>query len=1024
MDGGGVWGERAVTGAAEMARLRLVVVLTLLALVSLAALPTAASAAARTGTLSVRVSALPPGQAPSGLLLGPGMRRRVSASRLMIRGARPGLYRLVLATVKLTRSAGPLKRGALAYPAGGVRVRLRAGASATLRGRYGTIINPGVVSLAGSVISVGGDRSNPSFIVLGGRRSFAVGAVLSMAPSATLPRGLLAHVRSVRHAGGRTTVLLAPASVYEVMPVAQFDIPLRQSSAAHASSARIAARKASCTGVSGVSLSREITNIRFSGGWNTVRFLGRDITIGVRAHVDFDAAARVDIVAGIGVDCSLQASYSQDGMIGPIPVTVAISGELDASASAAAKLSTGGSVHVSVGADTVGAPPALIWLPQVRFSDPRFTFDAGAAAQASAGISVGVEAGLGEHNTASATLDFTNSVTFTGTPTTCSWDADFGQFDAKGKLLGWTIKTPQTPPLFHVNLYKCGGGGGPPSVSVVNPGDQVGSVDLPVALRIQASASDGGRLAYSAVGLPPGLGIDPSTGVISGIPKTPPGIHTVGVTVTDSGPSDSVTFNWAITPAGAQPAVIVTNPGDQTGTVGDTANLQIQAATSDRFGALRYSESGLPPDVSINQTTGLISGPLNAAGTFPVTITAADVNGGTSGSTSFTWTIGTAGGPDGGPVGTITPLPSPEDASTVGWSANGRYHLLWEPTVPGCQAGCAGSYTLVDSVSGSSQQLALPGTTFDYDFPSRVADNGTVAADGPGPDGVGLYVQSPGQASATLAFSYPQLRPGISFSYALSEDGSTLVYLADRGDSATNDTLRDLHVHDIASGADSVVRTWSYLNTPNGALIPSSVPSVDAGGTEALLWGCEQSAAGPHSPCSYVLIGLSNPNALVPIQAPGDDGSSLRSVVGAMSPDGSTAILDQVDSNDVLQATYIYRRGAPLTPGPTVNGQPCEPTIAASGAGLGADDRGITPGVSQTGHFYVCSVTDLTANPLDSSLYLLNTQTGHLSLIAGPIVGGDGFIADWVADDGTSVAYERIASPPQPHEYRWNGPAP
>jgi hypothetical protein len=93
--------------------------------------------------------------------------------------------------------------------------------------------------------------------------------------------------------------------------------------------------------------------------------------------------------------------------------------------------------------------------------------------------------------------------------------------------------------------------------------------------------------------------------------------------------------------AGCAPSVQVTNPGTQTGTVGTPARLQIRANDSDG-GALSYSATGLPSNLSINSTSGLITGTPRTASTAGVTVTATDSTG-PSGTASFTWAISPAG---------------------------------------------------------------------------------------------------------------------------------------------------------------------------------------------------------------------------------------------------------------------------------------------------------------------------------------------------------------------------------------------
>ncbi|WP_330339707.1 putative Ig domain-containing protein [Streptomyces sp. NBC_00557] len=87
--------------------------------------------------------------------------------------------------------------------------------------------------------------------------------------------------------------------------------------------------------------------------------------------------------------------------------------------------------------------------------------------------------------------------------------------------------------------------------------------------------------------------------------------------------------------------VTVTNPGSQS-TTGSAVSLQIHASDS-AGAALTYSASGLPTGLSINSSTGLISGTASTAGTYQVTVTAKDSTG-ASGSASFTWTVGSSGG--------------------------------------------------------------------------------------------------------------------------------------------------------------------------------------------------------------------------------------------------------------------------------------------------------------------------------------------------------------------------------------------
>ncbi|GLX53426.1 hypothetical protein Shyhy01_63760 [Streptomyces hygroscopicus subsp. hygroscopicus] len=111
--------------------------------------------------------------------------------------------------------------------------------------------------------------------------------------------------------------------------------------------------------------------------------------------------------------------------------------------------------------------------------------------------------------------------------------------------------------------------------------------------------------------------------------------------------------------------VSVTNPGNQSTTTGGSVSLSISASDS-AGAALTYSASGLPTGLSINSSTGVISGTASTAGTYQVTVTAKDSTGAT-GSTSFTWTVGTSGG--GCSSSQLLANPGFESGNT-GWTAS------------------------------------------------------------------------------------------------------------------------------------------------------------------------------------------------------------------------------------------------------------------------------------------------------------------------------------------------------------------
>jgi PKD repeat protein len=106
-----------------------------------------------------------------------------------------------------------------------------------------------------------------------------------------------------------------------------------------------------------------------------------------------------------------------------------------------------------------------------------------------------------------------------------------------------------------------------------------------------------------------------------------------------SGQTSFVVDDFALNAApNAGNTVTVANPGSQTATAGSATSLQIQASDSASGQTLTYSATGMPAGLSINPSTGLISGTPTTAGTYSVTATATDTTG-ASGSATFTWTV-------------------------------------------------------------------------------------------------------------------------------------------------------------------------------------------------------------------------------------------------------------------------------------------------------------------------------------------------------------------------------------------------
>ncbi len=173
---------------------------------------------------------------------------------------------------------------------------------------------------------------------------------------------------------------------------------------------------------------------------------------------------------------------------------------------------------------------------------------------------------------------------------------------------------------------------------LTNPGDQLDDEGDAVNLLLAATDADGDTLTFGASGLPPGLGIDPATGAITGtLDFEAAGIYPVIVNVTDGTDTDNASFNWTVNETNRAP--VITTPADQINDEGDAVNLPI-VATDDDGDTLTWGATGLPPGLAIDPASGTITGtlPFDSAGNYTVEVSAAD--GTDTGTAQFNWTVG------------------------------------------------------------------------------------------------------------------------------------------------------------------------------------------------------------------------------------------------------------------------------------------------------------------------------------------------------------------------------------------------
>ena len=168
-----------------------------------------------------------------------------------------------------------------------------------------------------------------------------------------------------------------------------------------------------------------------------------------------------------------------------------------------------------------------------------------------------------------------------------------------------TVNTFSLNPLISTILT------GPPAITSL-PQATV-AVGAALTYTITASALP---TSFNATNLPAGLTVNTTTGVISGTPPANAGSFNIGLSAVTSGGTCTGNLRLTVTPTANYP--VISSALATSGTVATAFSYTIAARnTPTSFGA-----TGLPAGLSVNKTTGVISGNPTAAGQTNVTLSA------------------------------------------------------------------------------------------------------------------------------------------------------------------------------------------------------------------------------------------------------------------------------------------------------------------------------------------------------------------------------------------------------------------
>ncbi|HEX4083866.1 MAG TPA: putative Ig domain-containing protein [Chthoniobacteraceae bacterium] len=277
----------------------------------------------------------------------------------------------------------------------------------------------------------------------------------------------------------------------------------------------------------------------------------------------------------------------------------------------------------------------------------------------------------------------------------------------------------------------------PPPPVITSAASATGAQGVAFSYTITASNSPG---SFNATGLPSGLSVSPSTGVISGTPAAT-GTTAAIISAVNATGTGSASLSIVISP----PPPVITSALTATGTAGSAFTYQITAINN----PTSFAATNLPPGLAVAESmqffpAGTIYGTLASAGTTTVIISA--INGSGTGSAAL--------------VITSLPPPAPVITSATNITATQGLPFTYQITannLPGSYSatGLPGSLTVSSSTGLISGTWTASGTSSFVIAASNTAGSGTATVD--------ITVQTPYQAWESEMFASSNLaEPSIS----------------------------------------------------------------------------------------------------------------------------------------------------------------------------------------------------------------------------------------------------------------------
>ena len=461
------------------------------------------------------------------------------------------------------------------------------------------------------------------------------------------------------------------------------------------------------------------------------------------------------------------------------------------------------------------------------------------------------------------------------------------------------------------------------------PGASVGTLYSAAVTAAGGTPPYSWGLANGSSPLPPGLNINPSSGLISGTPSAT-GTYSFTVQVTDSA-SNTATRNLSILVSGQGGFSILASPFAVSGAQGSQARWTVSTTVNNGFNnSIALSASGLPSGATVSFNPSTLSAPGSGSATMTVALASNTPTG--------TYAITITGNGGGIQQSTVTTL-----KVTAG---TGSFSISASPSSLSVAQGSQGTSTITTTISGN--------------FNSAIALSATGMPPGVNVSFNPSAIAAPGNGTATMTITVASSAPTGTYTFTVSGNGGGI-----QQNATITLTIMGAPSFTISASPNSL--SVAQGNHGNSTITTTAMNGFNNSIT--------LSASGLPSGAGASF----NPGT---ISAPGSGSSTLTISVGSSTPAGTYPITIK-GSGGGLQVSTTVTLTVTGSADFTLSATPPSQTVSRGGhtayttslTAVNGFNSNVSLSVSGCPYFATCSFSPRSLTPPGSSTLTVSTNT-------------------------------------------------